>query len=342
MHSASPAGTRMPEAESVLATLLRPLREVLDRDDVSDVALNAPGVVWVEGARGWENIAVPGTTEDWLRSVARAVTSSMKSTIDEKRPIFSGHLPTGERIQIVVPPAAETTSITIRRPSRVLFSLEQLGDKGAFDPVTQGDTGHAAERRSLRAELGSWRPSDPQEVAGVLRRLVQGRMNIIVSGATGSGKTTLSKALIAEIPADERLITIEDARELEFAHANSVRLFYSRDGGGTSPAKVQDLLVSCLRMKPDRILLAELRGDEAYYYLRNVNSGHPGSITTVHANSAAGAVEQLMLMIRLNAAGSGLSRADINGMVTSLVDVIIQMERRRVTEIYVLPENANA
>ena len=91
-----------------------------------------------------------------------------------------------------------------------------------------------------------------------------------------------------------------------------------------------------------RSLLAELRGDEAYYYLRNVNSGHPGSITTVHANSAAGAVEQLMLMIRLNSAGVGLSRADINGMVVSLVDVIIQMERRRVTEIYVLPENVNA
>lgn len=163
-----------------------------------------------------------------------------------------------------------------------------------------------------------------------------------MSGATGSGKTTLSKALIAAIPSDERLITIEDARELEFHHENSVRLFYSRDGGGTSSVGVQDLLVSCLRMKPSRILLAELRDSEAYFYLRNVNSGHPGSITTVHANSGVGAVEQLMLMIRQSSAGAGLSRADIKGLVMSLVDVIIQMERRQVTEIYVLPENMDA
>lgn len=332
----------MPPAHSVLGTLLRPLRDLLDRDDVSDVAVNGPGVVWVEGKDGWERIEMPQASENWLRSLARAVASSMSSNVDERRPVFSGHLPTGERIQVVLPPAAEAISVTIRRPSRVLFSLNQLAATGAFKPVTLSGLGHAAARRDLRARLTGWQPQDSQEVADVLRELVQGRMNIVVSGATGSGKTTLSKALIAEIPSDERLITIEDARELEFHHANSVRLYYSRDGGGTSPVKVQDLLVSCLRMKPDRILLAELRDSEAYFYLRNVNSGHPGSITTVHANSGAGAVEQLMLMIRQSPAGSGLSRADINGLVTSLVDVIIQMERRQVTEIYVLPEIASA
>jgi type IV secretion system protein VirB11 len=101
---------------------------------------------------------------------------------------------------------------------------------------------------------------------------------------------------------------------------------------------VKDLLVSCLRMKPDRIMLAELRDDEAYYYLRNVNSGHPGSITTIHANSAAAAVEQLMLMVRQSSAGAGLTREDIRALVANLVDVIVQMDRKRVTEIYFLPE----
>jgi type IV secretion system protein VirB11 len=329
----------MPEAQSVLKTLLRPIRGVLDREDVSDICINGPGIMWIEGRAGWERVAIPDANENWLRSLARAVASSMASKIDSHSPVLSGHLPTGERIQLVMPPAADAISVTIRRPSRVLYSLDQLAASGAFGPVLcVGGAGHAVARRTLRAELAGWQPRDPSEVADVLRRLVQGRLNLIVSGATGSGKTTLSKALIAEIPGDERLITIEDARELEFHHENSVRLFYSRDGGGTSTVGVQDLLVSCLRMKPNRILLAELRDSEAYFYLRNVNSGHPGSITTVHANSGVGAVEQLMLMIRQSPAGMGLSRTDINGLVTSLVDVIIQMERRQVTEIYVLPE----
>ncbi len=173
---------------------------------------------------------------------------------------------------------------------------------------------------------------------GILREIVAHRLNVIVSGATGSGKTTLSKAMIAEIPLDERLIAIEDAKELQFPHANTVRLFFSRDGAGVSPVTVKDLLVSCLRMKPDRIMLAELRDDETYFYLRNVGSGHPGSITTIHANSAAAAVEQLMLMVRQSSAGAGLTREDIRGLVFNLVDVIIQMERKRVTEIRFLPE----
>jgi len=339
----SAVSTKMPEAGTVLETLLRPLAPLLERADVSDIAVNGPEQLWVEGVRGWERIPFPVSNDDWLRSVARAVASSMSSTIGERSPVLSGHLPTGERIQIVMPPAASQISLTIRRPSRVLYSLHQLADTGAFAPVLiEGGAGHAVARRELRADLANWRPQNPSEIADVLRRLVEQRLNIIVSGATGSGKTTLSKALIAAIPSDERLITIEDARELEFHHENSVRLFYSRDGGGTSSVGVQDLLVSCLRMKPSRILLAELRDSEAYFYLRNVNSGHPGSITTVHANSGVGAVEQLMLMIRQSSAGAGLSRADIKGLVMSLVDVIIQMERRQVTEIYVLPENMDA
>lgn len=323
--------------QGVLDTLLRPLRDHLDRADVSDVLLNGPGELWVEGASGWERFDFPEADDTWMRSLAKGVASWMAANIDERAPVLSGHLPTGERIQIVLPPAAGEISVTIRRPARVRLSLEQLAADGAFAPVAAGE-GRGGERRALRAQLGHWRPQGAIDVADALRRLVRGRMNIVVSGATGSGKTTLSKALIAEIPLAERLITIEDARELEMPHPNVVRLYYSRDGAGTSPVGVQELLVSCLRMKPDRILLAELRDAEAYYYLRNVASGHPGSITTVHANSAAGAIEQLMLMIRQSPAGAGLTRPDILALIRSLVDAIIQMERRQVTEIYILPE----
>ena len=138
--------------------------------------------------------------------------------------------------------------------------------------------------------------SQTQDYEAFMRLAVASRKNILVSGPTGSGKTTWTKALIREIPAEERLITIEDAQELVLdRHPNHVRLFYSKDDQGLARVTPKQLLESCLRMKPDRILLAELRAEEAFDYLRNVNSGHPGSITSVHAGE---------LRARLRAAGA--------------------------------------
>ena len=164
------------------------------------------------------------------------------------------------------------------------------------------------------------------EHAEFLRLAVRSRKNILVSGATGSGKTTCTKALILEIPSDERLITIEDARELVLDnHPNHVRLYYSKDGQGRSLVTPKQLLESCLRMRPDRILLAELRSEEAFDYLRNVNSGHPGSITSIHAASCDLAFEQLMLLVKESKAGRGLERSDILALVQQAVDVVIQI-----------------
>ena len=161
-------------------------------------------------------------------------------------------------------------------------------------------------------------------------------------GPTGSGKTTWTKALIREIPPEERLVTIEDAQELVLdQHPNHVRLFYSKDDQGLARVTPKQLLESCLRMKPDRILLAELRAEEAFDYLRNVNSGHPGSITSVHAASAALAFEQLVLLIKQSRAGAELARADIKSLLYQLVDVVIQFGRegreRVISEIWYEP-----
>ena len=160
-------------------------------------------------------------------------------------------------------------------------------------------------------------------------------------GPTGSGKTTWTKALIREIPSDERLITIEDAQELVLdRHPNHVRLFYSKDDQGLARVTPQQLLESCLRMKPDRILLAELRAEEAFDYLRNVNSGHPGSITSVHATSAELAFEQLVLLVKQSAAGRELSRAGYQGLLYLLIDVVIQFDsdtQRFIKEIWYEP-----
>lgn len=151
--------------------------------------------------------------------------------------------------------------------------------------------------------------------------------------------TTLTKALVLEIPAEERLITLEDAAELKLdGHPNAVRLFYSKDGQGLAKVTPKQLLESCLRMRPDRILLAELRSDEAYYYLRNVNSGHPGSITSVHASSATLAFEQLTLLVKESPGGRDLAREDIRALMHQLVDVVVQCgvekQRRTVSEVW--------
>ena len=175
-----------------------------------------------------------------------------------------------------------------------------------------------------------------------MRLAVRSRKNILVSGPTGSGKTTCTKALIREIPRDERLITIEDAEELVLEHPNHVRLFYSKDDQGLARVTPKQLLESCLRMKPDRILLAELRAEEAFDYLRNVNSGHPGSITSVHAASAELAFEQLVLLVKQSRAGQELPRSDIKALLYLLVDVVIQfgVERheRFIKEIWYDPK----
>lgn len=230
---------------------------------------------------------------------------------------------------------AGTVSITIRKPSQVTFDLDALAEKGLFDKVVATkDALSSADAKLLDLyQKQDWR--------NFLVLAVESRKNILISGATGSGKTTLSKALIEVISEDERIITIEDTPELVIPQPNHVRLYYSKGGQGTAKVGAKELLESCLRMRPDRIMLQELRDGTAFYYIRNVNSGHPGSITTVHADSAALAFEQLTLLVKESEGGQDLEREDIRQLLKLLVDVVVQCKRVegrfRVTEIYFDP-----
>ena len=309
----------------LFANYAAPLRRWLDQDIVTDLCINQPGTAYVDTLNGWAVDLAPDLTESWIRGFTRACASETAQSIGADNPILSGTMPTGERVQIVLPPAAAHTSITIRRPSTKQFTLDELEAQQRLSPQSVTLFDRAAALADQRMDLST---------VELLRRAVRDRLNIIVSGATGSGKTTLSKALIQEIPLTERLISIEDAAELSFRHPNVVRLFYSRGGAGRADVSPRDLLISVLRMRPDRVMLSEIRDDEAYMYLRNINSGHPGSITTVHATSPPAAVEQLVLLVKQSDAGSGLSRDDIRALIVGLVDVIIQMSDRRVTAIY--------
>ena len=330
---------RAAEEASALGLTLRALRPLLANGEVMELCINRPMEAFLETSDGWHRESLPFADFDWCSRLAKLVANSTQQRIDATAPLLSASLPTGERIQIVMPPAtsAGCVAIAIRRPADQVWSIEELGRRGIFRGTRRaGQKLDDTEEELLRLLSSS-------DYEHFMRLAVRSRKNILVSGPTGSGKTTWTKALIREIPSDERLITIEDAKELVLdRHPNHVRLFYSKDDQGLARVTPKQLLESCLRMKPDRILLAELRAEEAFDYLRNVNSGHPGSITSVHATSAELAFEQLVLLVKQNPGGRELARQDIKSLLYLLIDVVIQfgVERheRFIKEIWFDPE----
>ena len=297
--------------------------------------MNRPGELYLETRSGWQRAEVPSLTFERARQFCTAVVneSNTGQRITDADPVVSLTFPTGQRAQFVIPPAcnAGTVSITIRLPSRQTRTLEQYEQDGFFAELI----GAPAELSEHDAELLELKRAG--DFAGFFRRAVEYRKNIVVAGATGSGKTTFMKSLVDHIPADERLITIEDARELFLGQPNVVHLLYSKGGQSTSNVTAKTCMEACLRMKPNRIILAELRGDESFYFIRNCASGHPGSITSCHAGSTAQTWDQLALMVKASAEGSGLEFAVIKRLLMLTIDIVVHIRahagERRITGI---------
>ncbi len=319
------------DATSVVE-FLRPLREQLDAPGVLEVCVNRPGELQVETVNGWQVVNAPAMTQERCLSLATALATYCDQQINQERPLLSATLPTGERIQFAIPPAVprDTVSITIRKPSNLVLRLSDLEQHGLFGRVGQAtagtpqtsDDGLQPFEHELLALKSAGRYAD------FMRLAVSHHRTIVVSGKTGSGKTTFMKGLVEEVPRQERLITIQDTAELTLPnHPNVVHLFYSKDAQGTARVTAKSLLEACLRMKPDRIFLAELRGEECFSFIRLAASGHPGSITSVHAGSCDLALEQMSLMIRESGAGGGLRMDEIKGLLRIVVDVIVQFDR---------------
>ncbi|MDM0058966.1 P-type DNA transfer ATPase VirB11 [Variovorax fucosicus] len=324
------------EEPSSLALFLGPLAPLLDDPQVTEICINQPGTAFVERQSGWTQDALPFATFDWCMSIAKLVANFTRQRISASEPLLSATLPGGERIQIVLPPATEdrTVSITIRRPSNVLWTLDELEALHIFESTRStpavryrldGETALSREDRELTGLLAK------RQFVHFLRRAVQLRKNILLSGATGSGKTTVSKALILEVPADDRLVTIEDVKELSLRNQpNHVRLFYSQGAQGQASVTPGQLLASAKRQRPDRVFVSELRtGDEVYDYLVSVNTGHPGSITSVHADSAEMAFVALAQLMKRSGAGQGMSTREGVELAQLSVDVVVQCARER-------------
>jgi type IV secretion system protein VirB11 len=332
----APTAKSAQEAPSSLSLFLGPLGRLLEDPEVTEICINEPGTAFVERQSGWSREELPFASYDWCLAIAKLVANFTRQRISANEPLLSATLPGGERIQIVLPPATQdhTVSITIRRPSNALWTLEELNGMGIFGltrsvpavPSHQPQVEHLApEDRELTGLLAR------RQFAAFLRRAVHLRKNILFSGATGSGKTTVSKALILEVPAEDRLITIEDVKELSLRNQpNHVRLFYSQGAQGQAEVTPGQLLASAKRQRPDRVFVSELRtGDEVYDYLVSVNTGHPGSITSVHADSAEMAFVALAQLMKRSQAGQGMSTREGVELAQMSVDVVVQCARDR-------------
>ena len=322
--------------ESIRA-LGEPLLSLVNQTEgITEVCMSEPGVFFVMVDGRWDRIEIASMDRNRCERLVEAVSYYMRQEIKVESPLLSTTLPTGERIQAVIPPACDASQLIIqlRVPDRVIGrSLESYRDAGIFSRFRW------VESESLARLAQYLHPPERILVEHLKRKnlfeflseaVIQKR-TIAVIGDTGSGKTTLMKALCRCIPRSERLVTIEDSRELLLPnHPNTAHLLYAKGGSAAKRATPADLIAACMRLRPDRVLLAELRGSEAWDFLKLMTTGHAGSITSFHAESCALALERWAFMAKEHGDAAASTSADIKRLVGLTVDIFVHITARSI------------
>jgi type IV secretion system protein VirB11 len=298
------------EGSVYLDAYLAPFRQWLDRDTVTEIIVNRPGEIWIEDASdpGMKRLDAPEISDQLVQRLAEQVARVSHQGINREHPLLGATLPDGARIQFCGPPASRKHwAMAIRRHRRLDLPLD------------------AYDAGPLKGETHQ-QPHDPQaEPIAFLREAIRQRRTILISGGTSTGKTTFLNAMLGEIPKGERVVLVEDTPELRLPGENGVGLVAVKGELGEAKVSANELLQAALRLRPDRIVLGELRGAESVSFLRAINTGHPGSFSTIHANSLRGALDQLALMVMQT--GIGLTREDTIAYAASVIDVIVQLGR---------------
>jgi pilus assembly protein CpaF len=287
-----------------------PLEPLLARDDIADIMVNGSGTVYIEVAGKIQKTGIRFRDNQQLLNICQRIVSQVGRRVDESSPICDARLPDGSRVNAIVPPLAiDGPALTIRKFKKDKLTLEQLVKYGSISP----------------------------EGAEILKVIGRCRINTLISGGTGSGKTTLLNCLTRYIDDDERIVTCEDAAELQLQQPHVVRLETRPPNlEGEGQVTMRDLVRNCLRMRPERIIVGEVRGQEAFDLLQAMNTGHDGSMGTLHANMPREALSRLESMITMG--GYALPSRTIREMICSSVDVVIQAARlrdgsRRITHV---------
>ncbi len=307
------------DAENVyLNSYLAPFREWLACDDVTEILVNRPHEIWVErlGLAQMERHDAPQIDSQLLERLAHQIARINYQGVSRESPLLAAILPDGARVQMVLPPATRgDVALAIRKHRLQDMTLESYFEQSALPSVRS-----AADDGPILAAL-----LQKQDYLGFFRAAVAARKTILISGGTSSGKTTLLNALLKEIPQHERVIAIEDTPEIRLSSDNTLGLVAVAGDQGEARVTVDDLMRASLRMRPDRLIVGELRGGETVTFLRAINTGHPGSISTVHANSPQGAFEQIAFMCMQ--ARLGLGRLETMEYARSMIDIVIQLDR---------------
>jgi type IV secretion system protein VirB11 len=320
----------------VLDHQLEVIKEFLDMEGVTEVWINQPQKLIYKKYTSADPVVVdmPQLTYQFLKQLAKTIANYNSRKITEENPILTGSLPEGQRVQVVMPPAVEknTISFSIRIPSPVNKSLDELEAEGAFSECKPATN----ELEPFEHDLVKFNKEG--RIKEFIELAVRSRRNIIIAGETGSGKTTIAKSMIQSIPRNERLITLESDTEIDLKDfPNKVHMLYSREDNGKTFISPKQCLQACLRMNPSRILMAEILGDEAWDYLKSINTGHAGSITTMHANGALAAFEQFTALVKESPRGANLDHKYIKSRLISTVDVIFFYSNMKLVNIYYEP-----
>ncbi|MCX8566327.1 MAG: type IV secretion system protein VirB11 [Glomeribacter sp. 1016415] len=337
--------------DSALLQLLRPFKRFLDDPTISELAMNRALEVLTRTRIGWLTHPMPELTASYMQALITAIVVynglPMKS-------LMYAILPGGQRVTIGLPPAVINHSLMflIRKQTPIVKSLIELEAEGTFDRVIDVSF-HQPSSETCTEQLTTpdFNRLEPFEVEllelkrnGTIRKFleasVQYQRNIIIAGKTSSGKTTFARSLIEQVPTSERIATIEDVHELFLPHhPNVIALLY---GQGTGRVSADECIAACMRATPDRIFLAELRGDEAWEYLMSLNTGHPGSITTTHANGALQTFERIATLIKKSSAGQHIGMEMIKQVLYTTIDIVLFVKDRQLTEIFYDPIFAKA
>lgn len=332
-QDAKPTSTA-PDRSLAVRQMMRPLAPYLAEEAVREISVPRPGVIFLRRFGRWDEQAAPELTLDYLSALVSAVASYNRVNFSS---ILSLRLPDGERFQANQPPAVldGTISINVRKHSSIVKTLDELQAEGAFEswvdhsPAWASDEGLSDQDRELLHLKASG------DMRSFLESAVRMCRNIIIGGKTGSGKTTFARSLIECVPITERIITVEDVHELFLPeHPNRVHMLY---GQGQGQVSATDCIAACMRSSPDRIFLSELRGPEAWEYLNALNTGHPGSVTTTHANSARDTYDRVALLVKQSAAGQQIDLATIRQFLHSTLDIALYFSAFKLVEVYFNP-----